>query len=123
MPVTAENRKRYPKNWKEISTRIRARSGGQCECEGACGLHRTNPGPRRCVERNGQQAKWAKGKVILTVAHLDHTPENCADENLKALCQRCHLRYDAEHHQRNASATRARKKEQAGQLTMGVHRG
>jgi hypothetical protein len=31
---------------------------------------------------------------VLTVAHLDHTPENCADENLKALCQRCHNTYD-----------------------------
>lgn len=34
-------------------------------------------------------------KIILTVAHLDHRPENCTDENLKALCQRCHNRYDA----------------------------
>jgi len=34
-------------------------------------------------------------KVILTVAHLDHQPENCARENLRALCQRCHNRYDA----------------------------
>ena len=34
-------------------------------------------------------------KIILTVAHLDHSPENCTDENLKALCQRCHNRYDA----------------------------
>jgi hypothetical protein len=32
--------------------------------------------------------------VVLTVAHLDHTPENCADDNLKAMCQRCHNRYD-----------------------------
>lgn len=33
--------------------------------------------------------------VVLTVAHLDHVPENCADDNLKAMCQRCHNRYDA----------------------------
>ncbi len=33
--------------------------------------------------------------VVLTVAHLDHQPWNCADENLKAMCQRCHNRYDA----------------------------
>lgn len=26
--------------------------------------------------------------------HIDDYPENCADENLKALCQRCHNRYD-----------------------------
>ena len=34
-------------------------------------------------------------RIILTVAHLDHVPENCADDNLKALCQRCHNLYDA----------------------------
>lgn len=37
-------------------------------------------------------------RVVLTVAHLDHTPENCARENLLALCQFCHLRLDAEQH-------------------------
>lgn len=31
----------------------------------------------------------------MTVMHLDHTPENNADENLMAGCQRCHNRYDA----------------------------
>lgn len=98
MPIRPENKARYPKDWKAISLRIRERSGQRCECEGECGLHRTTPGPRRCTERNGEPAKWAKGKVILTVAHLDHQPEHCADDNLKAMCQRCHLRYDAKHH-------------------------
>ena len=97
-PIRPSEKARYPKDWKAISLRIRARSGGQCECEGECGLHRVHPGPRRCTEFNGFKAEWAKGKVVLTVAHLDHQPENCADENLKAMCQRCHLRYDAKHH-------------------------
>lgn len=34
---------------------------------------------------------------MLTVAHLDHTPENCEKNNLMALCSVCHLRYDAAH--------------------------
>jgi len=34
-------------------------------------------------------------RTVLTVAHLDHTPENCDPANLAALCQRCHNRYDA----------------------------
>lgn len=34
-------------------------------------------------------------KVVLTIAHLDHVPENCEPGNLRALCQRCHLTYDA----------------------------
>ena len=44
--------------------------------------------------------------IVLTVAHLDHTPENCSAENLRALCQRCHLEYDHDHHRETAAITR-----------------
>lgn len=44
--------------------------------------------------------------IVLTVAHLNHQPEDCRLENLRALCQRHHLAYDLEHHQQNARATR-----------------
>lgn len=64
---------------------------------------------RRCEERNGEPARWARGKVVLTVAHLNHRPMDCRPENLKALCQRCHLRYDAALHAENARKTRRRK--------------
>lgn len=90
----------YPRNWKAISAEIRKRSGGQCECAGECGLHRTHPGPRRCTERNGEPAKFAKGKVVLTVAHLCHRPKCRRRDHLKAMCNRCHLRYDVKHHLR-----------------------
>lgn len=106
MPIRAENKARYPKDWKSISAAIKARSGGRCECEGECGLHRTNPGPRRCTEMHGEPARWANGRVVLTVAHLDHTPEHCEPSNLKAMCQRCHLRYDVPHHRATARRTR-----------------
>jgi hypothetical protein len=35
--------------------------------------------------------------VVLTIAHLDHDELNheVKDERLKALCQHCHLNYDA----------------------------
>ena len=104
---------KYPKDWPAISQRIRTRSGGQCECEGECGLHRTHPGPRRCEERNGQPAKWAKGTVVLTVAHLNHDGMDCRPENLKAMCQRCHLRYDHDLHQQHARMTRRGRKAHA----------
>jgi hypothetical protein len=65
------------------------------------------------MERNGEPARYARGRIVLTVAHLDHQPENCVDENLKAMCQRCHLRYDAAHHQRNARGTRQSRNWQA----------
>jgi len=44
--------------------------------------------------------------IVLTIAHLDHDPRNCADENLAALCQRCHNRYDRGH--RNITRKRTR---------------
>lgn len=110
-PIRKSEQARYPKDWKVISARIKARAGNRCECQGECGLHQPNPHPRRCEERHGEPAKWAKGKVILTVAHCgDPSPENCADDNLKAMCQRCHLRYDLPQHQANAAATRRAKK-------------
>lgn len=111
MPIRPSEAARYPKDWKAISARIKARANGRCECHGECGLHRTTPGPRRCGETHGSRARWAKGKIVLTVAHLDHNPENCADTNLRAMCQRCHLRYDQSHHQRNAARTRRAKKQ------------
>ena len=106
----------YPSDWRLISQRIRERSGNRCECEGECGLHRTHPGPRRCSEINGTEAKWARGGIVLTVAHLNGPGGPCQceplcgeDGHLKAMCQRCHLRYDQALHQRNAAATRRRK--------------
>jgi hypothetical protein len=114
--TAAASKRVYPPNWKEISRRIRfERSQGQCECDGECGLHRTHPGPRRCEERDGQPAKWAKGIVVLTVAHLNAPGGPCQcdplcaiEEHLKAMCQRCHLRYDVQLHVGNAYATRRR---------------
>lgn len=111
MPIRAENRARYPKDWPAISRRIRKRSRGRCECKGDCGLQhfRGNAGRQidlppslqiskrvfRCQAINGGPHPVTKAKVVLTVAHLNHKPEDCTDANLKAWCQRCHNRYDA----------------------------
>lgn len=48
--------------------------------------------------------------IVLTVAHLNHEPEDCRPENLAAMCQRHHLAYDREHHLANAQATRRSRK-------------
>lgn len=40
--------------------------------------------------------------IVLTIAHLDHEPENCERSNLRALCQRHHLHYDQQHHLQTA---------------------
>jgi hypothetical protein len=94
MPIRKSQRGRYPKNWPAISWHIRfVRANSQCECEGECGLHHG----RRCQERHGEKATWANGKIVLTVAHLNHVPEDVSKSNLKAMCQTCHNRYDREH--------------------------
>lgn len=104
MPIRPENRARYPKNWPEISARIRTiRSGGRCECEGEC--QRGHQG--RCGAWHGLDHPETGSKVVLTVAHLDHTPENCDPLNLKAMCNACHLSYDAPHHAQTRARTRA----------------
>jgi hypothetical protein len=50
--------------------------------------------------------------IVLTIAHLNHTPGDDRDENLKALCQWCHLNYDKLHHHE----TRATRKDAARPL-------
>jgi len=112
------HRERYADDWEEISSAIRQRSRGRCECTGECGLHRTHPGPRRCEERQGEPARWARGKVVLTVAHLNHDTSDNSPGNLKAMCQRCHLRYDAPMHRRHAAETRRRARIHAGQIEL-----
>lgn len=86
MPIRPENRDRYPKNWKQIRAAILERAHNRCEF---CGVEnhtmRLNP-------KTGKEAR-----IVLTVAHLNHEPEDCRPENLRALCQRCHNQYDAKH--------------------------
>ena len=107
---------RYPPDWHTFSRAIRAQAGQQCQCTGECGLHRTHPGPRRCVEQNGQPAQFARGKIVLTVAHLCACEPPCAEPtHVKAMCQTCHLRVDVPLHRRNAARTRLAAKEAQGQ--------
>lgn len=74
----------YPKNWKEIAGKIKNDAGWKCQ---GCGIQCRRPGEPFTTHR-----------LTLTVAHLNHIPEDVRPENLKALCAPCHLRYDAKHH-------------------------
>jgi 5-methylcytosine-specific restriction endonuclease McrA len=78
-PIRPENKGRYPANWKEIRASILERAKHACEF---CAI------PNYSTAASG-------ARVVLTIAHLDHTPENNDPSNLRALCQRCHNRYDA----------------------------
>jgi len=107
-------RELYPDDWEEISLRIRARAQGKCEW---------------CGAENGKPHPITGSKVMLTVAHLGAPKPDgsagdkrdkldCRDENLAALCQRCHLNYDRDEHQQNAALTRRQKKIEGGQLVL-----
>lgn len=109
MPISRENAARYPANWRAISASIKERAKYVCE---------SLPGQPACGARDGERHPITGAVVVLTVAHLDHQPENCAPSNLRALCQRCHNRYDQKHRQRNAAKTR-RTKKQNGELFVG----
>jgi len=97
MPIKPENKARYPSNWKAIRETVIARADYCCE---------GSPAYPDCRAENYQAHPVTGSKVVLTIAHLDHTPENCAMDNLKAWCQRCHLTYDAKHHAETAYRTR-----------------
>ena len=133
-PIRPSERARYPKNWRDIRAAIMERAKGRCEWIRADGSVCGAPNGaivQRYVEnletyeimamspldhhvaRERSLDKWHTPiRVVLTIAHLDHTPENCAPGNLAALCQLHHLRHDTKHHAKNARATRERKSPQ-----------
>lgn len=133
MPIKPENRARYPKDWPAISRAAKERAGWKCQHPGCLATqysigiwHREGGAPHQWSEQYKPTHTYAEactvaaeawwevqhlgGKkltiIVLTVAHLDHQPENCVPENLAAMCQRHHLAYDHDHHRANAQATR-----------------
>lgn len=103
MPIKFENKSKYPPDWKSISLRIRARAGWRCEW---CGAENSQPHP------------VTGSRVVLTVAHYpDDNPANCADDNLLALCQKCHNTLDAPLRARHRKET-LRTKRHRGQLSL-----
>lgn len=121
MPIRASERARYPKDWPAIRARILARAEGRCEFLMANGARCDAP-DLELVFRDRQNPEYWRFphggdcgeadpdcygvKIVLTVAHLNHQPEDCRDENLRAGCQLHHLRHDKAHHQQNAAWTR-----------------
>jgi 5-methylcytosine-specific restriction endonuclease McrA len=100
MPIRPENRKRYPSDWKAIRASILTRAGNCCE---------GSPTYPDCQAANGMPHPITGSLVVLTIAHLDHAPENCAPDNLRAWCQRCHNTYDLPHR-------RASRRQRTGEL-------
>jgi len=117
------NRKLYPKNWEAIAYEIKVEADWHCE---KCGRPCRQPGEslKSLVERvaigrlseceRAEEALNFPGRFILTVAHLDHQPENCDRSNLRAWCSVCHLKYDGS----QMATKRQLKREREGQLNL-----
>lgn len=90
MPVDWNN---YPKDWKSIAIAVKEASDWTCQM---CGKQCRRPGEPFDTHRN-----------TLTVAHLNHDPMDCREENLRAMCAPCHLRYDAGHHAESRKKNKA----------------
>ena len=142
MPIRAEFRHLYGRVWREVTRpRILSRAGHCCEqCGKPNGSDVTvvslpvSDRPTqfwlaapswwvRCSDgetflnsalARAFSAAWKPRalRVVLTIAHLNHIAGDDRDENLKALCQWCHLNYDKVHHQE----TRATRKDAARPL-------
>ena len=116
---------KYPPNWKtEIVPRILNRAGNCCERCGVANKAKLWSIPLS-IKSNGKYSIrriWVAAEtdkerlrqnftrsgdikqvtVVLTVSHLDHDELNhdVADDRLEAMCQQCHLVYDASEKQR-----------------------
>lgn len=94
--------RKYPENWKtEIRPAILRRAHNCCEF---CGVENYSLVWRtklRNMDDLGIMQVEYQVKVVLTVSHLNHDITDNRPENLKALCQKCHLAHDAEHHRQS----------------------
>lgn len=90
--------KEYHPKWSLISRLVRfKRAENKCEW---CGAVNYEPNPA------------TGSKVVLTVAHIDHDKANNKFSNLAALCQKCHLGHDLQHHIQNRKYGRHWKRDQ-----------
>ncbi len=130
------DRSLYPGNWEEIAHGVKQQANWRCE---ECGRPCRKPGESlqsmmQRINWNGvleecwPTEEWEDAeefglmkiqkptRFVLTVAHLNHKPEDCSRGNLKALCSVCHLEYD------NSTSSRFRKRqikaERTGQLNL-----
>lgn len=112
-------RDRYPVDWDAIAHMVKFEAGWTCE---ECGRLCREPDEsneqlmRRLPLEQVREYLDAPGRFVLTVAHLNHVPEDCSRDNLRALCAPCHGRYDLGQMGRK----RMLKREAAGQLSLSL---
>lgn len=111
---------KYPPDWEERRERILKRAENKCEF---CGVKNYAIGFRdeesKFIElENSHECETdlldmdpqpKVIKIVLTIAHLDHDETNweVKDDRLAALCQNCHLKYDAPEKARRLKSKKA----------------
>jgi hypothetical protein len=132
----------YPPHWAAIRRAVLDRAMLTCECLGECGSNHCrfdDPHGRCSAPQHGLivrdptfPARWwphnavpwvaarhlplKEVRVVFTIAHLCQDSTCDKMDDLKAMCQRCHLAYDAKQHARNAARTRRERR--GGQLIL-----
>lgn len=131
---------KYPKDWKAIRTEVLERAEHRCEqCKAlhkdwvwrgstdGRPIYQTADMVVRCADTGEHVADTCLDlhdvtglngdkltRIVLTISHTDHDLTNNGEPgnrpNLRALCQRCHLKHDAHLHKANARTTNERKK-------------
>ena len=109
MPISPEKAKNYPgggihsKEWKAFREFLLHRADNRCE---------GTPQHPECRAENYKLHPETGGKVVLTIAHMDHDESHADPKRCRALCQRCHNKWDAPYRKVNAAKTRRDKSAQ-----------
>lgn len=116
-----KNRHLYPDNWEYISLHIREKASWRCRQCGKCCRKPKEPIQSFINRIDLNLALTIRKHPIrwcLTVAHLNHIPADCREENLMAMCAPCHLKYDAEYHAAIRKINKYKLLEKNGQLSL-----
>lgn len=109
--------KLYPDNWKdEIRPAILKRANYRCE---KCGVRqravgfRDNTGKFIELDKSDKEAVEKSGKkfikIFLSIAHINHNINDNNQNNLIALCQKCHNNLDKEYRKTNRKSKTIKK--------------
>lgn len=94
MPISPEKMARYPggsirsKEWLAFRASLLERAGHRCE---------GTPQHPACRAENYTPHPETGGRVVLTIAHMDHDESHADPARCRALCQRCHNAWDVAH--------------------------
>ncbi|NEZ66255.1 HNH endonuclease [Leptolyngbyaceae cyanobacterium CCMR0082] len=128
------DRSLYPDDWDEIALNIKNEAKWVCDdCGKICrksgesvdefvvrinAINQLFSGWPEDISVSESEVRAHPQRWTLTVAHLDHQPQNCDRTNLKALCAPCHCRYDLQ--PSSMFVKKQLKLERCGQLSLEV---